>query len=264
MLSLGATFIWSNVHAPCTSVLLVYTDTKWYDFKCLHVQAIWALCKWKAQKCNKTSPLLLSCKRAPKQKLQLHCGTEVRVHTPSINASHIHFLTCQGYQAHLWGPAAGKVKTASCLIARNVQIDYIGYNSGTSHTWMWATSQPLSIGLVALHKVFHNVYQCLWWFLTNLPEARMRGQVLMLDEKAWLTVSAAIHSKGLPLGRDQDSMQASWVLFHHPHPGLALCTGAVILELERAIPKVFPQSWEHETVQIASEFYSMKSFFHWS
>lgn len=42
----------------------------------------------------------------------------------------------------------------------------------------------------------------------------------MLDEKVWLTVSAAIHPKHLPLGRAQDSLQVSSVLFYHPHPGL--------------------------------------------
>lgn len=46
---------------------------------------------------------------------------------------------------------------------------------------------------------------------------------------------AAIHPKDLPSGTDQDSMQASSVLFTTLIQGfmaLAWCTGAVILELE--------------------------------
>ena len=38
---------------------------------------------------------------------------------------------------------------------------------------------------------------------------------MTLDEKAWLTVSALIHLKGVLLGWGQDSVQASQVLLHH-------------------------------------------------
>ena len=64
----------------------------------------------------------------------------------------------------------------------------------------------------------------------------------MLDGKAWLSVSALIHLKGVLSGWGQDSVQASQVM------NLALWTG-VMLEKEEAIPKLFPQSWEHGIVQ---------------
>lgn len=91
--------------------------------------------------------------------------------------------------------------------------------------------------------------------------------MLMLDEKVWLTVSAAIHPKHLPLGRAQDSLQVSSVLFYHPHPGLYgpcfVHWGSHIGAGKGNPPKVFPQSWEHKTVQTAMECCSIKSFFHW-
>ena len=46
----------------------------------------------------------------------------------------------------------------------------------------------------------------------------MWGHILMLDGKAWLSVSALIHPKGVLLGWGQDSVQASQV---HPHQTLS-------------------------------------------
>lgn len=71
----------------------------------------------------------------------------------------------------------------------------------------------------------------------------------MLDEKAWLAVSTLIRPKGLLLGRGQDSVWDSQVLKHQTSSSMSLCLHAVMMEQEGATPTLFPQSWEHETVQ---------------
>ena len=61
-------------------------------------------------------------------------------------------------------------------------------------------------------------FRCvLMGILTFLPEAHLWGHPLMLVGKAWLSVSALIHPKGVLSGWGQDSVQASQV---HPHQTL--------------------------------------------
>ena len=79
----------------------------------------------------------------------------------------------------------------------------------------------------------------------------------MLDEKAWLAVSTLIHSI-IPkvIYRVEVRTLCRPVKFLHPKITHSCLYGpcfvhwcAVMLEQERAIPKLFPQSWEHEIVQ---------------
>ena len=65
---------------------------------------------------------------------------------------------------------------------------------------------------------------CLWEILTILSEAHLWGQTLMLDEKAWLAVSALIHPKGVLSGWGQVSVQASQVLPHQTRSSISLWT----------------------------------------
>lgn len=61
---------------------------------------------------------------------------------------------------------------------------------------MWCWSNICSYkGFNSFGKAFHKVKECLWYFLTVLPEMHLWGQRLILDEKTWFTVSTIIHSK---------------------------------------------------------------------
>ena len=72
---------------------------------------------------------------------------------------------------------------------------------------------------------------------------------LMLGDEAWLVVDVPIHSKGVQWGWGQCSVQASQVFPHQSWQTISVWTtlcarGIVMLEQERAFPKLLPQTWK--------------------
>ena len=100
-----------------------------------------------------------------------------------------------------------------------------------------------------LGRLFTGFRSVLWECLTILPEVHLWGHTLMLKGKAWLSVSALIHPKGLLSDWSQDSVQASQV---HPHQTLSSMSLWTLLcalvhshvGTGRGHPKTVPSSWK--------------------
>ena len=109
---------------------------------------------------------------------------------------------------------SGKVGSYAHYAYREHNLHYITKNIGTpafTRTWTLMVSQSLSVGFnidldhplqreqlqLFLESCPQGLGECLLECLTILPVARLWGQALMLDEKAWLTISALIHPKGV-------------------------------------------------------------------
>jgi len=100
-----------------------------------------------------------------------------------------------------------------------------------------------------LGKLSTRFRSVLMGIFNHSSRSALWGQTLMLDEKAWLAVSALIHPKSVLLG-------CRPVKFFHTKLTHSCLYGpcfvhwcSVKWEQEGAIPKLFPQSWEHEIVQ---------------
>ena len=97
---------------------------------------------------------------------------------------------------------------------------------------------------------FRSVYGSFWpFFQKHICEVRhwcwTESLAHSLRSNSSQRCSIGLRS-GLCAGQSGSSTP-NWLI--HVFMDLALCSGAVMLEQEGAIPKLFPQSWEHEMVQ---------------
>ena len=82
-------------------------------------------------------------------------------------------------------------------------------------------------------------------FVRSHTDVGREGLALSLHSNSSQRCSIRLRS-GLCAGQSSSSTPNSLI---HVFMDLALCTGAVMLEQERAIPNLFPQSWERGIVQ---------------